>query len=61
MKAKTFHMFLVLTLLLLFMVPAVIAAPAASDGFDDSPEFAPKQDNKPDPLTTMSLSACDPA
>ncbi len=55
MKAKTFHMFLVLTLLLLFMVPAVIAAPAASDGFDDNPEFAPKQDNKPDPLTTMQL------
>ncbi|HEY5670564.1 MAG TPA: immune inhibitor A domain-containing protein, partial [Anaerolineales bacterium] len=52
MKAKTFHILLVLTLLLVSMVPAVIAAPAASHGFDDNPEFVPKEDNRPDPLTT---------
>ena len=53
MKAKTFHILLVLALLLLSVVPAVIAAPAASDGFADDPEFVRKQDNLPDPLTTQ--------
>src|SRR4030066_352444 len=53
MKAKTFHIFLVLALLLLSIVPAVIAAPAASDGFYDDPEFVPKEDNRPDPLSTQ--------
>ena len=55
MKAKLFHIVLILALLVLCVVPAVSAAPKAVDGRTDDPEFVRKQDNLPDPLTTQQL------
>jgi immune inhibitor A len=55
MKAKLFHVVLILTLLALCIVPSVSAAPKAADGVYDDPEFVPKEDNLPDPLTTRQL------
>ncbi len=55
MKAKLFHIFLILALLALCIVPAVSAAPKAVDGRSDDPEFVRKPDNLPDPLTTQQL------
>jgi immune inhibitor A len=51
MKGKFFSIFMTMALLLLSIAPAAGAAPTASSGFDD-PEFVPKEDNRPDPLTT---------
>jgi immune inhibitor A len=45
---------MIMALLFISIVPAAVAAPVASNGFDD-PEFVPKVDNKPDPLTTLQL------
>ena len=54
MKSKWFGMFLILAMLVIALVPAVGAAPNMSGAYDD-PEFGPKKDNLPDPLTTMQL------
>ena len=54
MKGKFFSIFMILALLLLSIAPSAIAAPTSSSRVDD-PEFVPKVDNKPDPLTTMQL------
>ncbi len=54
MKAKWFGTFLILAMLVIAIVPVAGAAPGASGGVDD-PEFAPKEDNRPDPLTTRQL------
>ena len=54
MKGKLFARLLVLAVLLLSLVPAASAAPAASGGIND-PDRAPRQDNLPDPLTTGQL------
>jgi hypothetical protein len=50
MKAKLFHVVLILAMLTLAIVPAVSAAPKA---VIDDPEFVPKVDNRPDPLTAQ--------
>ena len=55
MKTKLFHIVLILALLVLCIVPAVSAAPKAVDSLYGDPEFVPKQDNLPDPLTTQQL------
>ena len=52
MKAKWFGTILILAMLVIAMVPAAGAAPDKIDAYDD-PEFVPKTDNLPDPLTTM--------
>jgi immune inhibitor A len=54
MKGKYFSIFMILALLILSIAPSAVAAPAAVSRGDD-PGFAPKVDNKPDPLTTMQL------
>jgi immune inhibitor A len=54
MKGKLFTMVLVLAVLVLSLVPAASAAPAASGGTND-PDHAPRRDNLPDPLTTEQL------
>jgi len=54
MKAKWFNTFLILAMLVIAIVPAAGAAPNASGGNDD-PQLAPKEDNRPDPLTTKQL------
>jgi immune inhibitor A len=53
MKAKWFSSFLILVMLLVAFAPVAGAAPA-SNGIDD-PTLAPKEDNRPDPLTTQQL------
>src|SRR5215211_325062 len=55
MKAKWFSTFLILAMLVIAIIPAAGAAPMASDGIGDDPTLAPKQDNLPDPLTTLQL------
>ena len=55
MKMKWFGMFMVLALLVTAMVPLAGAAPANMNGANDDPEFVPKEDNLPDPLTTKQL------
>jgi immune inhibitor A len=55
MKWKTVSALLILVMLLITVMPAAGAAPFASDAVGDQPEAAPKQDNKPDPLTTAQL------
>jgi immune inhibitor A len=54
MRLKLFSVFTILAVLLLTIVPAVGAAPSASSGIDD-PTLAPREDNRPDPLTTQQL------
>jgi len=54
MKGKLFARLLILAVLLLSLVPAVSAAPAASGGINE-PGYAPREDNLPDPLTTRQL------
>src|SRR5574341_2555238 len=56
MKAKLFHIVLILALLALWIVPVVSAAPKAVDGRTDDPDFVRKPDNLPDPLTTQQLA-----
>lgn len=53
MKAKWFTTILIVAMLMIALVPAAGAAPVASSG--DDPEFTPKKDNLPDPLTTAQL------
>jgi immune inhibitor A len=55
MKNKLFSASLVLALLLVSIVPLASAAPAASTGVYGEPDLAPKEDNRPDPLTTKQL------
>ena len=52
MKAKWFGTLVILVLLVIAVIPAG-AAPMA--GAADDPEFIPKKDNLPDPLTTQQL------
>jgi len=52
MKAKWFNTFLILAMLVIAIVPVASAAPR---NMYDDPEFVPKNDNLPDPLTTMQL------
>ena len=54
MKAKWINVFVILAMLLIAVVPATSAAPMSSGGVDD-PQPAPKEDNRPDPLTTKQL------
>ncbi len=54
MKAKWLNVFVILAMLLIAVVPATSAAPISSGGVDD-PQPAPKEDNRPDPLTTKQL------
>jgi immune inhibitor A len=55
MKSKWFGVFLIAALFVAALVPGAAAAPARSDGRGDAPEMTPKNDNLPDPLTTMQL------
>ncbi|HEY5975563.1 MAG TPA: M6 family metalloprotease domain-containing protein, partial [Geobacteraceae bacterium] len=55
MKSKWFGVFLIAALFVAALVPGAAAAPARSDSSGDAPELAPKNDNLPDPLTTMQL------
>ena len=55
MKRSWFGVFLIVALLVIAIVPGAAAAPASSDGKIDNPEFQPKNDNLPDPLTTRQL------
>ena len=55
MKAKWFSTFLILAMLMIAIVPVAGAAPNASGGINDDPDFAPAEDNLPDPLTTKQL------
>ena len=50
MKAKWFSTLLIVLMFVVGMVPAAGAAPRA-----EGPDFTPKQDNLPDPLTTAQL------
>jgi immune inhibitor A len=50
MKGKLFGTFLVLALLILTITPAG-AAPAASRGTYDGPDYIKKEDNRPDPVS----------
>lgn len=50
MKTRWFGFFLILVLLVIAVVPAAGASPNASGGYGDS-QSAPKEDNRPDPLT----------
>ena len=52
MKSKLFSVFIILALLLIALMPAASAAPAALRGESNDPGFVPKVDHKPDPLTT---------
>jgi immune inhibitor A len=52
MKRKFLVLPLILALLLVSLVPAAAASPATATGANGGPEFAPKNDNLPDPLTT---------
>jgi immune inhibitor A len=55
MKAKWFSALLIFALLMIAVVPAVGAAPKASDGANDDPTLVQVEDNLPDPLTTKQL------
>jgi len=55
MKRKTLISLLMLVVMLFGLIPAAGAAPLASEGINGEPEGAPRQDNKPDPLTTERL------
>ena len=54
MKQKLFGSFIVAALLLALLVPAVLASPAPRGAYD-SPEYTPREDNRPDPLSTQQL------
>jgi immune inhibitor A len=54
MKGKLISI-LVLAVLLISLVPAAWAAPAAVSGASDQPDAVQKEDNRPDPLTTQQL------
>jgi immune inhibitor A len=54
MKGKLLSI-LVLAVLLISLVPAAWAAPAAMSGVSDQPDSVQKEDNRPDPLTTQQL------
>ena len=53
MKHKLFSTIVILAVLLISLVPAVTAAPPVDSSAYDTRAFVPKQDNKPDPLTTL--------
>ena len=55
MKRKLVCTILFVALLLLSMVPAASASPASSGGIYGEPQLAPREDNRPDPLTTKQL------
>ena len=55
MKDSLFTRFAILSVLALSLAPALSAASAASGGIDDDPGFVPREDNRPDPLTTKQL------
>ena len=55
MKDRFFHAFLVLVLITMFTVSAVVAAPPINQTTDEDPGFVPREDNRPDPLTTLQL------
>src|SRR5512136_325241 len=54
-KMKWFGLFLTLALLVTAIVPLAGAAPSNVNGSNEDPEFVPKNDNLPDPLTTKQL------
>lgn len=53
MKRSFTRSFFILALASMFAVNAVWAAPAANSGSDGEAESAPREDNRPDPLTTQ--------
>ena len=55
MKAKWFSTLLITVMLVIAVVPTVGAAPTTSGGINDDTAFVQKQDNLPDPLTTIQL------
>lgn len=55
MKGKLFRTIFVVAILLVVVVSAVNAAPAVNRGINDDPSYTPKEDNRPDPLTTHQL------
>ena len=55
MKEKFFRTFVIVAVMLVVVVSAVAAAPAVNRGSYDDPAFKPKEDNRPDPLTTKQL------
>jgi len=52
MKAKWLSMFAIVAILALAVVPVAGAAPKMSGGINDDTLYVPKEDNRPDPLTT---------
>ena len=54
MNKKIFSIMMVSALLLALLVPVAMASSTNGNG-DGAPEFVPKEDNRPDPLTTNQL------
>ncbi len=54
MNKKIFSIMMVSALLLALLVPVAMASSPNGNG-DGAPEFVPKEDNRPDPLTTNQL------
>ena len=53
MKTKYFGVFMILAMLMAAMVPLAGAAPSGDvNGANDDPQSVPRNDNRPDPLTT---------
>ena len=55
MNKKIIAVLGILALLVALLPTAVLAAPTADDGKYGGPDLAPKEDNRPDPLTTKQL------
>jgi immune inhibitor A len=55
MKTKWFSALLIAAILVIAVAPMAGAAPMAASDIGDDPELTPKQDNLPDPLTTLQL------
>jgi immune inhibitor A len=55
MKHKFFAIMIMLSILLIALVPAGIAAPSLNEGVDD-PQPVPKEDNRADPLTIQQAA-----
>lgn len=53
MKHRLLRAFFVLVLISMFAVSAVGAAPPINQTTDEDPGFVPREDNRPDPLTTL--------
>ena len=56
MKGKLFRTLLVAASLLTVVVSTAGAADGANGGTYDDPAFVPREDNRPDPLTTIQLA-----